>query len=394
MSSNPIFMLGAFDRYNFGDLLFPLLMRELLLRHETPGFTVHPLGFFREGPLERGLDTTHGFRAMAQGAANGDLRVVVGGGELLTASWWSLLQYYPHNRAKLIRASCRSLPRRFRDPLLRRALGGASPYPYMIDGAHPNAKVVYNAVGGVALERAAPERRAFVKLCFASSAYASVRDRKTHAHLTGEGVDAALTPDSVAAIWTILNRSDVYAACSPVVQDLVAMGNYFVLQVREDAKNLDPASVAEAVDDLCSRTGLTPVLLPFSRARQNDDRVFLEAVRPRLRHAHVYLPHATVNETIACVSSADCFIGTSLHGAILSIASETPLAPLGDVGKRQAYMETWAPELIVKGVDASGIGEAFRTATGDMARLMPPVAKRSQDAAGASVRTLVEAVTR
>lgn len=387
-------MLGAFDRYNFGDLLFPLLMRELLQTHETPGFTVHPLGFFHERPLERGLDTTHGFRSMGRGASGGRLRIVVGGGELLTASWWSLLQYYPHKRAKLIRASCRGLPRRFRDPLLRRALGGASPYPYLIDPLAPGAKVAYNAVGGVALERAAPERRAFVKLCFASAAYASVRDRKTHAHLANEGVDVALTPDSVAAIWTILKRSAVYGACSAAVQDLVAKGGYFVLQVREDAKNLDAASVAEAVDDLCGRTGLKPVLLPFSRARQNDDRVFLEAVRPRLRHPHVYLPRATVYETIACVSSADCFIGTSLHGAILSIASETPLAPLGDIGKREAYMATWAPELIVKGVDASGIGAAFRTATGDMARLMPLVAQRSREAADASVRELVEAVIR
>ncbi len=178
-------LFGAFDRHNFGDLLFPHLLEALL-----PGRAFECCGL-----AERDLRAFGGHQVTPLPAPPAQL--VHAGGELLTCSAWQAA-------AMLLDpdAAADTIARYNNEPAAAaawaaRQLGTARSMPYVIgrDALAPGGKLIFNAVGGVEWDDLPAAQRDEVKAALGQADWLSVRDHDTQAALRAEGIDALLCPD-------------------------------------------------------------------------------------------------------------------------------------------------------------------------------------------------------
>jgi hypothetical protein len=194
-------LFGAFDRHNFGDLLFPHLLAALL-----PG-----RAFEFAGLAERDLRTFGGHRVKPLPAQATQL--IHAGGELLTCSAWqaAVMLLDPA-------AAAAAIARYDADPVAAaawatRELGTARTIPYVVgrDAMAPGGKLIFNAVGGVEWDALPPAQREEVKTALRSVDWLSVRDHVTQTALQAEGIAAPLCPDPAVMVKQVLRRGDTPA---------------------------------------------------------------------------------------------------------------------------------------------------------------------------------------
>ncbi|MGE5768246.1 MAG: polysaccharide pyruvyl transferase family protein, partial [Bacteroidota bacterium] len=191
MSAHPLAVLfGAFDRHNFGDLLFPHLLAALL-----PGRT-----FASTGLAERDLRRFGGHRVTAFAAPAAHL--IHAGGELLTCTAWqaAVMLRDPAEAAAIV-------ARYDADPAAAaawaaRELGTSRAVPYVVgrDLLEPGGRLVFNAVGGVEWADLTVAQREEVKAALSAADWLSVRDHVTQAALGAEGIAAPLCPDPAVMV--------------------------------------------------------------------------------------------------------------------------------------------------------------------------------------------------
>src|SRR5512139_565449 len=184
----PTVLFGAFDRHNFGDLLFPHITAALLGRNNL----------IFAGLAERDLRSFGGHRveALAVLAAEWDGRpanIIHVGGELLTCeAWQAAVMLLPPDEAQKAIAHFDRHPEE-RLGWVHSALGISALAPYSVPrGLFPGASsIIYNAVGGVDLGTLDPAMRAEVVANLKAANAVSVRDRQTLAQLEAAGIPAS-----------------------------------------------------------------------------------------------------------------------------------------------------------------------------------------------------------
>ncbi|MFD2270829.1 hypothetical protein ACFS07_06150 [Undibacterium arcticum] len=193
----PTVLFGAFDRHNFGDLLFPHIVTGMLARKEL----------LFAGLAERDLRSHGGHQVspLAQLAAHWGERpanIIHVGGELLTCdAWEAAVMLLPPDQAQ---ETVARLDGRTQERLAwaRSKLGGAALAPYTLPRElFPHAAhVFYNAVGGVDLNECEPAMRAEVLAKLKAADDVSVRDKQTKALLDASGVTTRLIPDPAVMV--------------------------------------------------------------------------------------------------------------------------------------------------------------------------------------------------
>lgn len=187
----PSVLFGAFDRHNFGDLLFPHLMTALLPER----------AFAFAGLVERDLRAFGGHRVRALGAER-PLQLIHAGGELLTCTAWqaAVMLLDPVEAAAAI---ARYDP----DPVAAAVwaadqLGTSRLAPYVAgrDVLAPGGMLIFNAVGGVEWQGVSAAHREAVRTALGQADWVSVRDQVTQAALRAEGLDFPLCPDPAVMV--------------------------------------------------------------------------------------------------------------------------------------------------------------------------------------------------
>ncbi|MBL8350456.1 MAG: polysaccharide pyruvyl transferase family protein [Burkholderiaceae bacterium] len=341
-------LFGAFDRHNFGDLVFPHVAAALL-----PG---RELVF--AGLAERDLRRYggHRVRALHRLAGDGRLRgaqLVHAGGEILTCSarqaaamllpgdavtpTLSYLDRHPDEEPRWLRAM----------------LGTSAAMPYVASRAElPGIeRVVFGAVGGVALGALPPPWREAVLARLAAADAVAVRDAATLAQLQAAGIAAALMPDPavmVDVLFGVAIRARAHRA--PVGSLLAALPRgYIAVQLAADfGDDATLALIAAQLDDAVEATGLGVVLFRAGAAPWHDELGLLQRIAGRMRSAAVRVFDGLDLWDI-CALLAHCRVhaGSSLHGHIVASAFGVPAVGLqrpddgGGAGKLAAYAATW-----------------------------------------------------
>ncbi|WP_296770123.1 polysaccharide pyruvyl transferase family protein [Thiobacillus sp.] len=357
--SVPSVLFGAFDRHNFGDLLFPHLMTALL-----PG-----RAFAFAGLVERDLRAFGGHRVRALGAER-PLQLIHVGGELLTCTAWqaAVMLLDPAEAAAAI-------ARYDADPVAAAEwaadqLGTLRIEPYVAgrDILAPGGKLIFNAVGGVEWCHLPLAHREVVKTVLGQADWASVRDHLTQAALQAEGLDFPLCPDPavmVAAcfgerIATQQRQGDVQA-----MQDAFPQG-YLALQFSSDFG--DDATLDALVRELSqviASTGLGLVCYRAGAAPWHDDAGLYGILRQRLPPGTMRLFESlNLWDICALIAASRGVVGSSLHGRIVALAHGLPRVSLvppqqGDRPlKMTAFAETWEPDSVPRGVTVDEIERA------------------------------------
>ncbi|PWB50812.1 MAG: chromosome condensation regulator RCC1, partial [Nitrosomonadales bacterium] len=144
----PILLFGAFDRHNFGDLLFPHVAAALL-----PGRKLIFAGLAERDLRPYGGHQVRALSQLALELGNRPLNILHVGGELLTCDAWQaavMLQSPGQAQDIIARLDAHETARKkWAQGIL--GIGGLAPYAVARQLFPGAASVMYNGVGGVDL---------------------------------------------------------------------------------------------------------------------------------------------------------------------------------------------------------------------------------------------------
>ena len=355
-------LFGAFDRHNFGDLLFPHLLAALL-----PG-----RAFEFAGLAERDLRDFggHPVTPLAAGAA----QLIHAGGELLTCTAWeaAVMLLDPADAAAVI-------ARFDGDPAAAaawaaRQIGTSRTVPYVAgrDALTPGGKLIFNAVGGVEWSLLPAAQRAEARAALGQANWLSVRDHVTQAALQADGIVAPLCPDPAVMVAHCFGETLRQHQREGAVQAVRAAFPQGYLACQFSADFADDASLDALACGLslaATETGLGMVLFCAGAAPWHDDATLYERLLRRLPAGAARLfPSLHLWDICALIAASRGVVASSLHARIVALAYGLPRVSLAPPqhrtrpGKVAAFAETWEPEAVPRSVAVDAVGPAVTRA--------------------------------
>lgn len=368
----PTIFFGAFDRHNFGDLLFP---------HIATALTGSKDALFA-GLAKRDLRSCGGHRveALAEVAARWRDRpanIFHVGGELLTCdAWQAAVMLLPADEARQAIAQLDRQPNT-RMAWARRALGLSSLAPYILsrDRFPRAAAVVFNAIGGVDLDHIDPAVRGEVLAKLAAADYVSARDKYTQALLAAAGIAAPLIPDCAVMVAELFGAPIRERSHNgEVAQILQAFPQgYIAVQFNADFGDDETlAEIAAQLDRVALSSGYGVALFRAGAAPWHDDLTCYQHLAARMRvSAAKIFKSLDVWDICALIAHSRGYCGSSLHGRIVAMAFALPRmnmihpAQVAQRTKQAAFAATWEAAGVpaIAGVDqiADGMRDALAT---------------------------------
>lgn len=361
---SPTVLFGAFDRHNFGDLLFPHLLAALNPQQ----------AFVFAGLAERDLRAFGGHRVWPLAEPPRPARLIHVGGELLTCSAWqaAVMLLDPAEAADV-------LARYDGDPAAAaawaaRQLGTSRTVPYVAgrDVLAPGGQLIFNAVGGVEWSVLPAAQRAEVKVALGQADWLSVRDHVTQAALRAEGIDAPLCPDPAVMVEQCFGeviRHHQQQGAVKALREAFPQG-YLACQFSADfADDASLDALAQGLAAAAAETGLGLALFRAGAAPWHDDSALLEELQHRLPPGTARLfPSLLVWDICALIAASRGMVGSSLHGRIVALAYGLPRVSLMPPqqgrrpDKRTAFSETWEPDAVPRSVSVDQVGAAVMQA--------------------------------
>jgi len=342
---------GATDRFNYGDLLFPLVV-EWAIRTHFPGSVTHNFAIDNSDFSKRGaLPTTRIKDAFSSGTLHQCDRLIIAGGQVLDARWTAILGYLWGQYADIaFRGTRKLLGEPFTDLVARRRVGLPWPQPFVVPehGLVPKTSVAYNAVGGAEIDSLRPSYLEALRRGLSDAAYISVRDKCTQDALLRIGIRAELVPDSAIVMSRVfplpIVKSRLRSDLSVYIEE--SDGHYLVFQVGAKFLKGREKAIAETVLSIAKEQGLKIMLLAIGTATAHEDHLALAKIRRFLPDSGGVMVNELYDgslwEIMATIASAALYLGTSLHGAITAMSFGIPrLAFSGEVRKLQEFLQTW-----------------------------------------------------
>lgn len=351
---NKFHIVGAFDRHNYGDILFPLIHSHLIMTEFGKSAEVNFYSITKADLTSIGGVKTQSIKSLiAQNPCETEV-VVMCGGDILAVDWPSMIGNLYSPAVNLALINLRKVVRfKLANLLVKLFFKQKNEFPYVCSKKNLKCKVYYTCVGGggfVAgndkyhLDRVADELK--------QVDWVSVRDFRTQELLIAKGVVAKLVPDSA------LIMSDIYSteflssrnwSGKIRASNSFSYDNYIVFQGGKTYLGGGETEISRQLLEISERAGFSVLLLPIGRATGHEDHVVLEAIFARLVSlgapcAIQDSPH--VFDIMASLAFSKSYIGTSLHGAITSYSYGNKICGImtSDIDKLKNFALTWLSE--------------------------------------------------
>lgn len=357
-------LIGAFDRYNYGDNLMPIVFESFMKEFYPDFFLQWRLAYASLTASDlscfKAKKTVSLPSVFADGAPVPDAVIAVGG-EILCASS-STLYSHMGNRSvfsltiKVLKKA--NLPQ-VANMLCRWSLKLPWEYPY-IPAPLAGTKTALNTVGG-GIGKNNPEIEIHdVENRLKKSQYLSVRDTKTQSSLT-DIADAHLYPDSVISISHFYSRQFLERNSSLKVRSLKNK-RYICVQAAPRKAGGTVDDYARVLKEIKETHELDIVLCPIGYAAGHDYLKFLLSLKNAMGDECDILLDLSLWEIMLVISESSCFIGTSLHGVITALSYSVPYLGINpSIRKLDSFLFDWGfglsnrcysineiPELITK----------------------------------------------
>ena len=366
-SAVPTILFGAFDRHNFGDLLFPHIAAALLPEKN--------LVF--AGLVERDLRCYggHHVEALAHLATrwkDSPVNIVHAGGELLTCNAWeAAVMLLPPDEAQHMIALLDAHPEKAMQWGQGR-LGFSALAPYTVQRSlFPQSNsVIYNAVGGVDLDERAPAFREEVLANLRAADEVGVRDVLTQAQLNAVGIHTRLMPDPAVMVAELFGDDIRRRAGEGEIDEMRRAFPQGYIAVQFGANFGDDATlaaIAVQLDELVRATGFGIVYFRAGAAPWHDDIGCFERVAARMRTPAKVFASLHLWDICALIAASRGYLGSSLHGRIVAMAFALPRLNLvhfaqGARSKQGSYAETWEDAAAPAVVQVQGIAQGMQRA--------------------------------
>ncbi len=365
----PTILFGAFDRHNFGDLLFPHIIAALL--QDRP--------FLYAGLAHRDLRPYGGHQILPIHEVVANMKqqpfnLIHVGGEILTCDHWlAAVMLLPEEQVQPIIARLDPHPREkmiWAQQVLK--MHDLAPYCFSRATSPQCNQVIYNSVGGVdlATSDSAFHKEIIQKLKAAD--LVTVRDKYTQSLLRKSDVDTQLLPDPAVMITELFAQKINRESSTRNYQALFPAG-YIAVQFSADfGDDKTLRTIAAELDKLMTATGLGIVFFRAGAAPWHDDlNCYQRTIAFMKNHQTMIFDSLNIWSICALITSSRIFCGSSLHGRIIAMANGIPRINLchamnkEHITKQAAFAETWDLPSLYATVTADqlsiGVLHAFNT---------------------------------
>ena len=359
----PTILFGAFDRHNFGDLLFPHIAAALLAP-EHPVFA----GLVARDLRPCGGHQVEALADLAQRWGDRPVNIIHAGGELLTCdAWQAAVMTLPPGEALDIILRFDGHPHGAREWAQDRTrIVALAPYTVQRQLFPHVRSIIYNAVGGVDIDESDPPLRAEVLANLREADAVGVRDRTTQAHLQAAGIRTRLMPDPAVMVAELfgeaIHRRSGQGEVARIRQAFPQ--GYLAVQFSTDfADDATLSAMARQLDVLARATRLGIVFFRAGAAPWHDDIDGFARVISRLQEASAkLLTSLDLWDICALIATSRGYLGSSLHGRIVAMAFALPrvnVVHAAQPGKQAAFASTWEAAEVSKVVQVDGIARAM-----------------------------------
>lgn len=288
-----IAQIGAFDGENFGDLLFPTAIEERFKNCSIDLFS--PVGGM-EKPFEQDR-YVYSVKQLEERCKSQNYRLIlIGGGDLIRVDKNIAANYSSNYEAGI----------------------ALWQYPILIANKY-QIPVVFNAPG-VPMEFSGSEQQ-LTKLLLQNVDYISVRDHRSKEYLQKCGVtDVQVIPDTVYSIPEYFKKEELHQIKEDLVEKAVlpAWDNYIIFQ-HNTVNEEDLQELRKILDWLTKEKTYNVLLMPIGYV--HSDSKFMEKLMDEGNERLFFCKEKlTPKEMCAVLSMSSGYIGTSMHGAIVSYA--------------------------------------------------------------------------
>lgn len=355
-------MIGATDRYNYGDLLFPLIVQKELSQRLGSDYLFYNFSTKKSDLSKYGGLVTKSIRNIKN--INCDVAIIVGG-EVLSSSWKATYYHVQHSKFKLIlnKILFKIIGEKRAEIYIKSSFGlpREQMFPWLIDKHSVGvSKIIYNTVSGTDFSYVQKNINSFHNI-LEQADYISVRDQKTLYNLNNQitKTKAQLVPDSaflMSDLFPVDELENLINDKPESVQKTV------VFQIGKSFAKSNEQEIVKQLK-LISNEGWHIVLLPIGYATLHEDSIPLKKIYSLLSPTvkNVDIKYGTIFDIMYTIATSDMFIGTSLHGNITALSYGIPSIALDKrVEKLSEFLKSFGIRGQKFGVDYSDIFQAFK----------------------------------
>lgn len=337
-------LIGATDRVNYGDNLFPILISKYIEQMCGSDVIVRNYGVLSSDLNFYGAIPTQPLSELYGDSFAKDSRVIVVGGEVLGGNWASIYRYcndYYHSIY-----SNRIGKRIIRNDWVRKYLGGKGEFPFI---PTPNmfkydVSIAFNAVGGARSSKIANDVAPLLR----NADYVSVRDNNTASYLKKAGLkDFTVSPDSALLMSKVFSTEFINKKSTEQVRSFIDKKPYIYFQVGNYKGGGNVEEIVSQLNNILKETDFEICLCPIGLAAGHDDHIALENIygyiinRGYSRRIHL-ISKPTIWDTMNLIKNSSCYLGTSLHGVITAQSFSIPYLLINNsIKKGVEYINSW-----------------------------------------------------
>lgn len=287
-----IAQIGTFDVENFGDLLFPTVLKAQFNDIEIDLFS--PLGNMKK-PFEEDI-FVFSIKDLEEKCKTEKYQlIVIGGGDLIRVQRNIAASYVSDFYA------CTSI---WQMPI--------------IIGKKYQIPVIFNAVG-VPMEFGFSEKK-MTRLLLNNVDYLSVRDHFSKLFLMECGLDnVEVVPDTAFIIPEIYKKNELIPIKTKLVKEHKIPDEKYIVFQHNTINDEDTVYLKTVLNKLCDKYKKQILLLPIGYVHK-DIKFMEKLIDTDNNGIFLYREKLSPKEMCAVLSCSDGYIGTSMHGAIISYA--------------------------------------------------------------------------
>ena len=267
---NDIILYGAFDRHNYGDLLFPLVM-ERLLSEKFPEKKIIVAGLIESDLSQFNALPTHSIKK-ALNESNKDVAIILAGGDVVACDWLSAYSYLLPNFLFSVfeRVFVRFIPG-ITEKVIKNIIGLKSPTPFDLTSVDlgKEMKLIYNSVGATSVSNIHGDAALSLSAALNEADYVTVRDKFGREHVERIGSNISdIYPDSATVMSSVYSEEEINKKTGNAAASLITKlnGNYLVFQISSAHCRGFEAEFAKNLTSIANEYNLTIVFIAIGNA--------------------------------------------------------------------------------------------------------------------------------